>query len=279
MIKKTLFIFLFLLQLNYVQAQVQLDQGISAATLRNGNLAYPPSLSFSDVLLRSGYLSQAETQEFMHSNSSLYWMRLAPYYTVQRNNTSCSLATATMILNCILEIQHPGQTKVFSQNEVLEQVGEGLWNFATTDEGPGVTLDQYFCFLQKMLATFGVEGAQVERIFVENLSPDTVEEIHADLLAIADHKATPTFLLADFEDAIYLGIDLYVGHISPVGGYDPEKQRVLIMDTDRLWNGPYWISEATFLQGMNTLDQTEGLTRPTYRGYIKITLPAANESS
>ena len=52
---------------------------------------------------------------------------------------------------------------------------------------------------------------------------------------------------------VYTG-DAEAGHISPVGAYDPSTQRVLILDSDRKWYEPYWVSEKTFLRGISTRD-------------------------
>lgn len=247
----------------------------SSTTIRNGDLAYPPSFAMIDVLQRSGYLSLPETQKYLQQYKAPLFRLLSPYYIVQRNGTSCSLATATMILNAARQSLNPNElAKPATQNEVLEMVNDPLWDAATGDEGPGVTLEQYGFFLRKMFASYGLKKVEVEVVYVQDTSEETKRKIHEDLLATANEHETKVFLALDFDDATFISIPISLGHISPVGGYDPSTKLVLILDVDREWTGPYWISEETMIKGLNTLDETEGLTKPTYRGYIRITLPS-----
>ena len=39
-------------------------------------------------------------------------------------------------------------------------------------------------------------------------------------------------------------------HISPIAAYDAERRRVLILDVDRQWYGPYWTSDEKLLEAM-----------------------------
>ena len=75
------------------------------------------------------------------------------------------------------------------------------------------------------------------------------------------------YLLLNFDVRAYVGVGDY-GHIAPVGAYDAERQRVLVLDPDRVWYEPYWIPESVALAGMATRDSVTG--RP--RGYIHVAL-------
>lgn len=272
-ISNILFTFLFYSFISFSSgiAQESFRQGCSEATIERGEVCYPPSHAFMEVLQRSAYLVQPQTQRYLQKSPALMFHLLSPYYTVQRNGTSCSLASATMVLNAVreLRLQRPLE-KAASQNEVLEKVNDPLWLEATKDEGPGVTLEQYAVFLNKMFTAYGVGGVSVECLYVENRSEALLQQIHGDLMAVGDDKQVTTFLLLDFDDATFIQVPTTFGHISPIGAYDAENHLVLILDVDREWTGPYWITEKTLIDGLNTLDGTEGLTKPTYRGYIRI---------
>ena len=57
-----------------------------------------------------------------------------------------------------------------------------------------------------------------------------------------------------------------IGHIAPVAAYDENKKQVLILDPDRDYYEPYWVSDEQALKGMATLDKGAG----KYRGYLVI---------
>src|SRR5438445_9635091 len=84
---------------------LQQSPDISQKTIQNGNQVYPPSSAFAELLQRSAYITKPETQKYLKTYRAPLFQTLTPYYVVQRNGTSCSLATATMILNAVREIQ------------------------------------------------------------------------------------------------------------------------------------------------------------------------------
>ena len=240
-------------------------------TVTNGNIVYPPSSGFVDVLQRSEYLFQSQTKSYLQHSRALIFHAMSPYYAIQRNNTSCSLATATMILNTVRAIlSHRHLDAPATQNEILEMVNDPLWDSATADEGPGVTLDQLGQLLQKMFHVYEIEGVSLEVVHVDDKSEKTRQTLHQDLMDLAHEKQETTLLALNFDDRCFISCKDNEGHISPVGAYDPHTGLALVFDVDREWTGPYWITEETLLNGLNTLDSSG----QKYRGYVRIRLPS-----
>ncbi len=48
-------------------------------------------------------------------------------------------------------------------------------------------------------------------------------------------------------------------HISPIGAYDEASKRVLVMDVDREWYEPYWVSDERLLLSMSKKTERYGL--------------------
>lgn len=48
------------------------------------------------------------------------------------------------------------------------------------------------------------------------------------------------------------------GHFSPVGGYHPKRDLILILDTARFKYPPHWISLELLWEAMHALDKTTG---------------------
>ncbi|MGC4118533.1 MAG: phytochelatin synthase family protein [Myxococcales bacterium] len=40
-------------------------------------------------------------------------------------------------------------------------------------------------------------------------------------------------------------------HISPIGAYDAARRRVLVLDVDREWYEPYWVSDEALFKAMS----------------------------
>ncbi|KAL8160702.1 hypothetical protein V2J09_002239 [Rumex salicifolius] len=51
------------------------------------------------------------------------------------------------------------------------------------------------------------------------------------------------------------------GHFSPIGGYHPEKDLVLILDVARFKYPPHWVPLTLLWEAMDTVDQDTGLNR------------------
>ena len=83
----------------------------------------------------------------------------------------------------------------------------------------------------------------------------------------ANEGADRDWLLLNFWAQSYVGTGAY-GHIAPVGAYDPETRRVLVLDPDREWYEPYWLPDEIALQGMATIDADSGQPR----GYVYVSV-------
>lgn len=83
----------------------------------------------------------------------------------------------------------------------------------------------------------------------------------------ANEASARDWLLLNFAASHYVGVGDY-GHIAPVAAYDEALRRVLVLDPDREWYEPYWISDEVALAGMATLDADSGQPR----GHVHVVL-------
>lgn len=72
-------------------------------------------------------------------------------------------------------------------------------------------------------------------------------------------RTTGDFVLVNYQRA-ELGQD-EIGHISPIAAYDPETDRLLILDVAAFKYPPVWVSTDALWNAMNTLDSSSGRTR------------------
>jgi hypothetical protein len=94
-------------------------------------------------------------------------------------------------------------------------------------------------------------------------TPEWKKKLHEAL--VQNEKSADDYIVALFIQGRYTGDPEgnHGGHFAPVGAYD--GKRVLILDPDREWYEPYWVSEEVFFEGMNArADTTKS------GGYIRV---------
>ena len=206
-------------------------------------------------------------QYFLSHAAPDFWV-IAPYYVPQQDGRSCSLASVTMIVNAARAHQRlTADDELATQPEVLKKTALDDWKTDLGAIGKGVTLDELGRFSEGALRGYGITPSEVQTLHV-NQTPESRKKVHE--LLVRNEGSDRNFIIANFIQGSYTG-DADVGHIAPVGAYDAQKKYVLIMDPDRQWYEPYWVSEETFVDGMATQDKTSTKTR----GLIFIQLPPA----
>ena len=214
----------------------------------------------------------SKSHEYIRESEAPDYWALSPYYTAQQDERSCSVAAVTMLMNAARQkLPLTTDDELVTQKTLLSQVNNDAWKEDVGSTGHGVSLEELKVFVEASLKAYGFKNFTVEVVHTPDRSQATFSKMHQAL--VANEKSSDDFILANFLQGVYTG-DADVGHIAPVAAYDQKRQRVLILDPDRLWYEPYWVSEKTFLAGMATHDKTSGFAR----GYLwaKIRRPGAS---
>jgi hypothetical protein len=192
-----------------------------------------------------------------------YWA-LSPYYVGQRDDVSCSLATTTMIVNSARRgLRLGSQETLVTQASLFDRVDSPVWRRGLAESGEGVTLDELARLTTRGLQAFGVVPRAVKISHVAAPTESALRELRATLL---ENEASPDdWVILNFLAEAYVGTGDY-GHFAPVGAYDAELQRVLVLDPDREYYEPYWVPDTVALAGMATSDSVTG----TPRGYLYV---------
>lgn len=224
-----------------------------------------PSAAFAEGI-KPKYGSQAiplsQLNEYLRKQAPDYWA-LAPYYAAQFNERACSVASIAMVLNAArrgwgLSSDEP----LITQTTLLEKVKSLRWNEAILSKKRvrTLSLDEIGDLLKKSLQAYGIKGS-VEVFHADDTLSETQRRLHQAL--VQNEKSGNDFLIINFIQGIYTD-DAIVGHLAPIGAYDAKRKQVLVMDPDREWYEPYWVSEGTLLKGMATIDRDWDRNR----GYI-----------
>jgi hypothetical protein len=144
-------------------------------------------------------------------------------------------------------------------------VNSPVWERGLAPGGEGVTLDELAVLAAQSLRSSGIEPGRVQVTHVPEASAEALARLREVLRA--NEADGDDWLFVNFLAAAYVGVGDY-GHIAPVGAYDADTQRVLILDPDRDWYEPYWVPDEVALAGMATRDSVTGEPR----GYLQVSL-------
>lgn len=200
---------------------------------------------------------------FRTHNAPIYW-KISPYYIPQPTDASCSLASATMVMNALrIPLMQYANQKLATTNSVVDST-QSSWKNDVKQGGDGVTLDEFGSFLSQAMKAYNIRPTKLEVIHATSVK-DIVTKFHQALLE--GEKTGRTFIIVNFDQKIISGTES-VGHFAPVGAYDANTKRVLVMDPDRELFEPYWVSEHRLLKGMETVDSDAHKNR----GFVIVTV-------
>lgn len=205
------------------------------------------------------------SHEYVLKNAAPDYWALSPYYVEQEDEASCSISSTAMVVNGARV-----GWKMTADDELATQ--KGLMKRATLPpwkdgKGGPANLDELGALILDGLKAYGVKNATAEVVHTDDMSDATKKKLHHAL--VENEKSANDFIVINFIQGVYTG-DADAGHISPIAAYDAKKKRVLVLDPDRQWYEPYWVSEETLLKGMATEDKSSG----KHRGFVWVKLSA-----
>ncbi len=193
------------------------------------------------------------SHKYIQTHDAPDFWALMPYYLPQQNGASCSVASVAMLMNGVrVHDDLTADEELVTQPGLLKKVGDSAWTRDVSSGGHGVTLDELGKFVEESLKAYGVRKYEVEVVHASDFSEKTKSRLHRAL--VENERSSKDFILINFIQGVYTG-DADVGHIAPIGAYDQAHHRVLVLDPDREWYEPYWVSEETLLKGMATQDR------------------------
>jgi hypothetical protein len=169
-----------------------------------------------------------------------------------------------MLINAlrIPQMQHANQ-KLATTNSVVHSTNDA-WKNAVKQGGNGVTLDQFGLFLTQAMKAYHILPTNIEVIHATGVK-DIATKFHQALLD--GEKTGRTYIIVNF-DLKFISRTESAGHFAPVGAYDANTKRVLIMDPEREFFEPYWVPEHRLLNSMETKDPDAHI----HRGFVVVTL-------
>ena len=173
-----------------------------------------------------------------------YWV-LSPFYVSQTTGSDCSVATLTIALNALRGLPRFAKEPLITPSALRERLGPELAE-KTKHKGEGVTFEEFRKFLLLALDAYELD-ARIELFRPADSSPAMLEQLRQVLSA--NEQSSDDIALVYYNQGVVTG-DWDGPHLSPIGAYDTERGRVLILDVDRKWYGPYWTPDERLLEAM-----------------------------
>jgi hypothetical protein len=174
-----------------------------------------------------------------------YW-GLSPFYVPQQTASACSLASITMALNFMRGLPRRAEEAIVTQPALLTKLGDANWAEEVAEDGSGVTFAEFVTIVKRSLTAYQLPG-HLEVIRPVDATAETLARLRQALMA--NEANARDIVLVYFNQGVVTG-DWDGPHISPIGAYDRQVHRVLIMDVDREWYVPYWTADTTLLAAM-----------------------------
>ncbi|MGI9401310.1 MAG: phytochelatin synthase family protein [Rhizobiaceae bacterium] len=179
---------------------------------------------------------------------------LSIHFTTQVHPAYCGPATIAMVLNALDMPRPPSDMTIglgmFDQENIFTPATRKV-KLSSTIKKEGMTLNE-------LGAVLSAHELDVNVIHAGDSSAEEFRKIASQVLD-DDEK----FVLVNYRRK-EIGQEKG-GHISPLGAYDEDTDRFLILDVSRYKYPPVWVEAETLFSAMNTID-TDNFSKT--RGYI-----------
>lgn len=202
---------------------------------------------------------------YVRANAAPNFWALMPHQLHQHTDSSCSLASAVMVLNAARGLA--GQNRVsglVSEKRLLDLFEHTDWRAGIAPAGGGRKLLELADHLEEALTHYRLAGWRIERRPVAIADAAALATLRADLAAM--ETLPGIFPIANFHLDAFYGDGSDIGHFSPLGAYDAARDRVLVLDVYKADYEPSWAPVPHLLKAMARPCEDGKL-----RGYLLVT--------
>jgi hypothetical protein len=187
-----------------------------------------------------------QSHDYLREQAAPDYWALSPYYEGQSTDSAYSLAAVAMLINALRGLPPLAADRLVTQQDLLTAAASADWAGQTAQGGSGVTWRGLVHYLSRSLAAYGLD-VEIEMLRPADGSDASLADVRR--LLADNERSDRDIVLAYFNQGVLTG-DWDGPHISPIGAYDAERRRVLIMDVDRRWYVPYWSSDEKLLEAV-----------------------------
>lgn len=207
-------------------------------------LPSPPSIAFSSEQ------GQDIFQDALKEGMLKGFFSLIEQFRTQDEPSFCGLASVAMVLNSLaIDPRRPwkGSWRIFHEQMLdccipLEKV-----------QKEGITMSQAACLAK-------CNGAEAQEFPFGSVSEEDFRDMVKESCSTSVYHIIVSYSRQHF-------LQTGDGHFSPIGGYSPTHDAVLILDTARFKYPPHWVPLPMLYQAMEYVDPTT----QSPRGFLKVT--------
>lgn len=196
----------------------------------------------------------------------------------QYHEASCSVASVVNIINAVHRyLGSPGAGSL-TQAEILETVRAAFWKERMQPQGHnghrGLPLPVLAEVVTESLRVYGIRYSCLD-VVQASANPSAAKRLKRELRArlLEFETSGRCLILIHFNQGILVP-EYQIPHISPVGGYDPAKDMVTLLDVDPDQTMPYEVGFDRFYESLaNDYGWLFRLKGFGSGGYVYIRLP------
>jgi hypothetical protein len=185
--------------------------------------------------------------QYLRSHTAPDYWAISPFYIPQDTDSACSAASIAILLNALRGVPPQADVELITQAGLRARLADAGWTAQTAQNGSGVTFAEFVKVVTESLRAYGFANDELQVFKPADTSHESLAKLQ-HLLAANEHSGKDIALLY-FNQGVLTG-DWDGPHISPIGAYDAQHDRVLIMDVDRRFYVPYWSPLRKVLESM-----------------------------
>jgi hypothetical protein len=192
-------------------------------------------------------------RSYIRSGAAVDFWALIPYYEGMRGGHSASAASAAAALNALRQtVRYSSSDELITEKSLLTKTAASGWARKISGEKPeGVDLTQLAALLRTSFSAYGM-SASAKTIAAPDETSATIARIRK--LLVENEASDKSQVIAHYMQSAFTGDpEGAVLTYSPVGAFDAANDRVLILETDRKYYEPYWVSLRDFVKGLSAL--------------------------
>lgn len=184
---------------------------------------------------------------FLRTHAAPDYWAISPFYIPQETDSDCSVASIAILLNALRGVPGRADQNLVTPQALLSAAGSKRWKVETARNGVGVTFAEFKTAIALSLHKYHLDNYRIEVFRPADTSEASLSQLQSILAE--NERSGADIALAYFNQGVLTG-DWDGPHISPIGAYDADSGRVLVMDVDRRYYVPYWSPLIKFLQSM-----------------------------
>lgn len=206
---------------------------------------------------------------FLQSHNAPDYWAYATFTRPQFTSSACGVASVTAILNGLNGLPRKASEKIPSQQKILKTMGDQHWDAISAEGGDGVTFAELVKYTRMTMKKMGPAGTTISSFKPSTDDAQTGAKVR-ELLA-ANEASADNAMLVYFNQGVLTG-DWNGPHVSPIGAYDAESDRVLILDVDQHWYIPYWSPVDALIDAMlKPAPKNQGVLAGQTGGFVTVT--------